>query len=174
MSSSPDHVDRLRAQWAREMPHIDTDHMAIFGRILRIGRLIDAPVSAVMAAHGIDRGEFDVLAALRRSGAPFILSPTQLYKSLMLSSGGVTHRLKRLQERDLITRLADPEDGRSQLVQLTKRGHATVEAALRDDSAFEAPIVQALGSEDFAELERLLRRLTHIAETTLGSPPRPA
>ena len=99
-----DDVDRIVEQWARERPDLLTDAMAVFGRIYRLARIVGDQQEVVYSAFGINRGEFDVLATLRRSGAPFQLSPKALSASLMLTSGGMTGRLDRLERRGLITR----------------------------------------------------------------------
>src|SRR5437899_5878438 len=92
-----DHIDRLRAQWALELPDIDTEGMAIIGRARRITLHLRPPIEAVFARHGLDAGEFDVLSTLRRAGPPYRLTPTELYRTLMISSGGLTDRLTRLE-----------------------------------------------------------------------------
>lgn len=99
-----DHVDRLRGQWARELPDIDTEPMGILGRASRLTNLFRPSLEATFARFGLDRGEFDVIATLRRSGPPCRLTPTQIYTSLMISSGGLTHRLDRLEKAGLIRR----------------------------------------------------------------------
>src|SRR5262245_39110731 len=99
-----DDVDRIVAQWAVERPELQTEAMAVFGRIYRIARNVGDRQEVVYARHGINRGEFDVLATLRRAGHPYALSPTALCESMMLTSGGMTGRLDRLQRRGLIER----------------------------------------------------------------------
>ena len=99
-----DHVDRLRAQWARELPDLDTEPMAILGRAYRLSNMMRGSIEATFAGFDLDRGEFDVIATLRRSGPPYRLMPTELYTSLMISSGGLTHRLDRLEKAGLIKR----------------------------------------------------------------------
>ena len=94
-----DHVDRLRRQWAHELPDLDTEPMAILGRAYRLSNLVRGSIEATFAGFGLDRGEFDVIATLRRSGPPYRLTPTELYTSLMITSGGLTHRLDRLERR---------------------------------------------------------------------------
>src|SRR5690606_15794958 len=114
-----DHVDRLRAQWARELPDLDTEPMGILGRASRLTNLHRISMEETFGRFGLDRGEFDVIATLRRSGPPYRLTPTQIYTSLMISSGGLTHRLDRLEKAGLIRREKSERDGRSMLVALT-------------------------------------------------------
>ncbi|TSD84855.1 MarR family transcriptional regulator [Mycobacterium sp. KBS0706] len=154
-----DHVDRLRRQWARELPDLDTEPMAVLGRAYRLSNLVRGDIEATFAGFGLDRGEFDVIGTLRRSGPPYRLTPTELYTALMMSSGGLTHRLDRLEKAGLIRREKSPQDGRSVLVGLTADGAARAEAAFRADMAQEAAVLQALDPEERAALAGLLRKL---------------
>jgi DNA-binding MarR family transcriptional regulator len=164
-----DHVDRLRAQWARELPDLDTAPMAVLGRIYRISNLVRPGIEATFAAFGLDRGEFDVISTLRRSGPPYRLTPTELYTSLMISSGGLTHRLGRLEKAGLVERLPSPSDGRSLIVGLTEKGKALSEQAFRTDMANEANVLSAMDADRREKLESLLRELhLAIADTTNG------
>lgn len=160
-----DHVDYLRGQWARELPDLDTEPMAILGRAFRLGNLVRPDIEATFAGFGLDRGEFDVLATLRRSGPPFRLTPTEIYTTLMLSSGGLTHRLDRLEKAGLVRREKSPRDGRSMLVTLTEAGIARCEAAFRTDMARESALLQALDADERASLAALLRKLILGIET---------
>lgn len=164
-----DHVDRLRAQWARELPDLDTAPMAVLGRIYRISNLVRPGIEATFATFGLDRGEFDVISTLRRSGPPYRLTPTELYTSLMISSGGLTHRLGRLEKAGLVERLPSPSDGRSLIVGLTEKGKALSEQAFRTDMANEANVLSAMDADRREKLESLLRELhLAIADTTNG------
>ncbi|NTW41930.1 MAG: MarR family transcriptional regulator, partial [Cellulomonadaceae bacterium] len=106
----PDGVDRIREQWAVERPELETEPMGIFGRVWRIARLAGEVMEDAYALHGITRADFDVLATLRRAGEPFTLSPSALTASLMLTSGGTTGRLDRLERAGLVRRAPDPDD----------------------------------------------------------------
>ncbi|HWT99257.1 MAG TPA: hypothetical protein VN229_16625, partial [Terriglobales bacterium] len=92
-----DQVDAFRGAWARELPDVDTEGMAIIGRARRLTLKLREGIEAIFAVYGIDAGEFDVLGTLLRSGAPYRLRPTELFRSLMVSSGGLTNRLARLE-----------------------------------------------------------------------------
>src|SRR5690606_36512490 len=142
-----DHVDRLRQQWARELPDLDTEPMAVLGRIYRISNLVRPSIEATFAGFDLDRGEFDVIGTLLRSGPPYRLTPTELYTSLMISSGGLTHRLIRLEKAGLIERLPSETDGRSTIVGLTEEGRKRAEAAFRDDMANEAALLAGLTAD---------------------------
>ena len=159
-----DHVDRLRSQWARELPEVDTGGMAIIGRARRITLALRPEIEAVFARHGLDTGTFDVLTTLRRSGPPYRLRPTELHSSLMVSSGGMTDRLDRLTEAGLVRRVADPEDGRSLLVELTERGRALSAQVFREDMALEREVLSALSAAERRQLGELLKRLALVVE----------
>lgn len=162
-----DHVDRLRRQWARELPDLDTGPMAILGRALRLTNMVRPSIEATFAGHGLDRGEFDVIATLRRSGPPYMLTPTAMYTALMISSGGLTHRLDRLEKAGLIRREKSPEDGRSMLVALTASGVALAEKAFRADMASEARFLDSLSPREREALAGLLRKLVGGIESAL-------
>lgn len=154
-----DHVDRLRSQWERELPDIDTEPMGILGRASRLTNLFRPSMEATFARFGLDRGEFDVIATLRRSGPPYRQTPTQIYTSLMISSGGLTHRLDRLEKAGLIQREKSQQDGRSMLVALTDAGIARVEEACRAHVANGFAFLEALDAEERSALADLLRKL---------------
>jgi DNA-binding MarR family transcriptional regulator len=158
-STAGDHVDRLRNQWARELPDVDTEPMGILGRASRLTNLFRPSLEATFARFGLDRGEFDVIATLRRSGPPYRLTPTQIYTSLMISSGGLTHRLDRLEKSGLIRREKSQEDGRSLLVALTEAGITRVEEACRAHVANGAGFLDVLDAEERRLLADLLRKL---------------
>ena len=154
-----DHVDRLRQQWAKELPDLDTEPMAILGRAFRLSNLVRPSIEATFAGYGLDRGEFDVIATLRRSGPPYRLTPTEMYSLLMISSGGLTHRLVRLEKAGLIRREPSPEDGRSMLVALTDAGFALAEKAFRKDMASELAFLEPLSPTEREALAGLLKKL---------------
>lgn len=154
-----DSVDRFREQWRHELPGLDTSPMETIGRINRFARRAHDPIAAVFAAFGIDRGEFDVISTLRRSGPPYRMTPTELRAQLMLTSGGVTHRLKRLEDQDLIAREPSSRDGRVLAATLTDRGHALVEASFREDMKREQALLSPLDTQERRQLARLMRKL---------------
>jgi DNA-binding MarR family transcriptional regulator len=163
-----DHVDRLRGQWARELPDLNTEPMAILGRAMRVTNMVRPSIEATFAGFDLDRGEFDVIGTLRRSGPPYRLTPTDMYTSLMISSGGLTHRLDRLEKAGLIRREKSPHDGRSMLVALTDKGIALSEEAFRADMASELRFLDALDSGERELLAGLLRKLVLGIERSLS------
>jgi DNA-binding MarR family transcriptional regulator len=154
-----DHVQHVLEQWKREAPELDRSPMGVVGRISRLAQLLQAELEPVVAAHGLNGGEFDVLATLRRAGRPYRLTPTELSSALMVTSGGMTKRLNSLEDRGLIRREPDPADRRSTAVALTPEGKRLVEAAVADHVENERRLLGELTSKDRAELARLLERL---------------
>ncbi len=153
-----DHIDRLRRQWARELSDVDTEGMAVIGRARWITLRLRPEIETVFARHELDAGEFDVLSTLRRAGAPYRLTPTELYRTLMISSGGLTDRLARLEKAGLIRRLPASTDKRSMLVELTKAGREKAETVFREDMAVEKKLLAGLSKTERKQLAELLRK----------------
>jgi DNA-binding MarR family transcriptional regulator len=153
----PDGVDKIIEQWRTERPDLDTGPMAIFGRIFRLARNGGDATEHAYAAYGIGRAEFDVLATLRRSGAPFTLSPGALAASMMLSSGGTTARLDRLEKAGLVYRSPDPNDRRGVLVHLTSRGKEVIDHAVGAGLAEQRRLLAHLSAAERDQLDTLLR-----------------
>ncbi len=154
-----DDVDGIVEQWRRERPGMRPEPMAVFGRIYRIARLVGDEQERTYARWSISRGEFDVLAALRRAGTPYTLAPKALAASLMLTSGGVTGRLDRLERAGLVRRSPDPADRRGLQVTLTEAGRALVEEAAEAGLAVQRRLLDTLPPEDQERLGDLLRTL---------------
>src|SRR5436305_4728520 len=159
VAEAGDHVDRAIAQWSREMPGLEIKGADVLNRARRLVLESRPRIEANFKRHGLDSGEFDVLATLRRSGEPYALRPTELYQSLMISSGGLTARLDRLEAAGLIRRRAAEDDARSVRVALTPAGRRKIEAAFRADMELENKMVSGLHESERAELVRLLRKL---------------
>lgn len=158
----PDPVEVRRAQWRQALPDVDTTGMAILGRARLATLLARGPIERVFADHGLDAGEFDVLATLLRAGDPWRLRPTELYQSLMISSGGLTDRLGRLEKDGLVARCRSEHDGRSLLVELTPAGRTVAEKAFRSDMAVEARLLARLSPLERDRLATLLQRLLEV------------
>jgi DNA-binding MarR family transcriptional regulator len=152
-----DGVDRIIAQWARERPDLDTTAMAVFGRIFRLSRMAGDHAERAYADYGIGRAEFDVLATLRRSGAPFQLSPGALAESMMLSSGGTTARLDRLEKAGLVERIPSATDRRSVLVRLTERGREIIDDAVAAGLEEQRRLLSHMAPAKVRQLSDLLR-----------------
>jgi DNA-binding MarR family transcriptional regulator len=159
-----DAVDKITAQWHQERPDLDTEPMAVFGRIYRLARAMGDRVEQVYARFGIGRGEFDVLAALRRSGEPFSLSPTTLAESLMLTTGGMTGRLDKLQRAGLVDRCPDPADRRALKACLTDKGRGVVDEAVAAGLEVQSEALGQLPPADRSVLADQLRALLSALE----------
>lgn len=155
----PDHVDHVVDQWARERPDLDASPIRIIGRISRMSRAIDHRLKTVFNAHGLEAWEYDLLAALRRSGPPYELTAGEILTALMITSGAVTNRIDRLEQRGLVRRRKAPEDKRVVRVQLTAAGRALMDQALPDHLDNEASILAPLTPTETRQLERLLRKV---------------
>lgn len=160
-----DAVDTIMAQWRRERPDLDLAPMGIIGRLARCSALMQRELDTAFNAFGIGRGEFDVLATLRRAGAPYCLSPTALFSSLMVTSGTMTHRMQGLEARAWIERLPDPKDARSKLVKLTSEGLALINRAVEAHLENERRILAPLDAETLAKLDAQLAQLLAVLES---------
>jgi DNA-binding MarR family transcriptional regulator len=154
-----DEVDAIVAAWRRERPDLDVGPLEVLSRVSRLARHLDRDRAAAFAHHNLETWEFDVLAALRRSGPPYQLSPSLLMGQTMVASGTMTNRIDRLEERSLVTRTPDPADGRGVMVRLTPQGRALVDTALADLLERERVLLAVLDPVRRRELAGLLRRL---------------
>lgn len=158
MEREPDHVGRIMAQWARERPDLDVSPMGIIGRLHRLAAQLTEELVAVYGKFGLGEGEFDVLATLRRGGAPYELTPGDLSASTMVSSGAITKRVDRCVEQGWVTRRVSDQDARGRVVALTTKGRDVIDRAFDAHMANEHRLVSSLN-----ELER--SRLAHLLET---------
>ena len=155
-----DRADLAAAQWARERPDLRTLPMTLFGRLNEAAeRVMREHINPLFAGAGLQAGEFDVLATLRRSGVPYQLSPTRLYEATMISSGGMTDRLDRLERAGLVVRRPDPRDRRGKLIVLTDRGKRLVDETLARHVANEERLLLSLTRAEQETLSALLGKL---------------
>lgn len=154
-----DHSEEVVTQWRRQRPDLDPTPMATFTRLWRAARVADAKLLEVFARHGLEAGWFDVLATLRRAGAPYRLSAGTLARGLVMSTGGMTKRLDRLVAAGLVERTPDPDDRRGVLVSLTDRGRKVVDKAVEDHLANEARLLEALSDREVKALNGALAKL---------------
>lgn len=155
-------------QWRRERPDIDPFPMEVLGRLAELAQVVSRDrLNPVFADFGLQTGEFDVLATLRRSGPPYELTPTALYEATMISSGGMTARIDRLEKAGLIARRRHPTDRRGTLVVLTDKGRSLIDDALQLHLQNERAILANLSEAEQVELNRLLAKLlAGLARTT--------
>ncbi|MFE0100335.1 MarR family winged helix-turn-helix transcriptional regulator [Streptomyces sp. NPDC059009] len=156
-----DAVDAIIEQWATVRPDLETTPMEVFGRVYRTSHAMAEHVERAYRQVGTSRGEFDVLATLRRSGEPYTLSPRRLATTLMLTTGGMTGRLDKLERAGLLRRSPDPHDRRGLQVTLTEEGLALVDRAVVAGLAAQRKALEAAGLEEreAAQLADLLRKL---------------
>lgn len=160
-ASAPDEdvVDQLLRDWRRERPDLDIAAMAVVGRLLHVGALVQTRAGQRLREYGISYTELDVLATLRRSGAPYRLSPTALRKSVLLTSGAMTACLNRLEQRALIVRSPDGADRRSLMATLTADGVQLIDEAIAAHFAEADRMIVGLEPAERTELARLLRKV---------------
>jgi len=154
-----DEVDELVQAWARERSDLDLAPVEVFSRIYRLSRHLDLARKEAFSEHDIESWEFDVLAALRRAGAPYELSPGRLLKQTLVTSGTMTNRVDRLAARGLVERQPDPDDRRGVIVRLTIEGKATVDAAFEALVERERALLNDLPARERKQLAALLRTL---------------
>ncbi|MFE5853773.1 MarR family winged helix-turn-helix transcriptional regulator [Streptomyces sp. NPDC056500] len=163
--NAADAVDAITEQWAEVRPDLDTAPMAVYGRIYRIARAMGDLIEKEYARFGVSRGEFDVLATLRRAGEPYTLSPRELSATLMLTTGGMTGRLDRLERAGLLTRNPCPDDRRALRVTLTDRGLELADQAVTAGLARQHEMCgAALDPAEADQLAALLRKLLSVHE----------
>lgn len=155
----PDPVDEILAQWKRERPDLDVSPMGVIGRIGRLAKHLERAIQETFSEFDLTVGEFDVLAALRRSGQPHQLTPTALFNTLMVSSGTMTHRIDRLEQSGLVRRIPDPSDRRGTLIELADLGFSLIEKAVEAHVANEHRILSSLEASERKSLAQLLRKL---------------
>ncbi|MBM2291804.1 MarR family transcriptional regulator [Sulfitobacter pseudonitzschiae] len=153
-----DHVDRVLEQWRTERPDLEVVPMGVLGRLKRLHDRVSAQLEKVYAANGLTAASFDVLATLRRSGAPYALSPSELIAWTMVTSGTMTNRLDRLAAAGLVERKPNPEDGRGSVVALTPQGFALIDRVVTAHVANQHRVLSALSAQDRAALDGLLRQ----------------
>ncbi|MBB1627376.1 MarR family winged helix-turn-helix transcriptional regulator [Achromobacter sp. UMC71] len=155
-----DRADRAVAQWNRERPDLDVSTMRVLGRLAECALVISRDrINPLFARFGLQPGEFDVLATLRRSGKPYALTPTALYEDAMISSGSMTNRIDRLEAAGLVKRAANPSDGRATLVMLTRQGLKLIDEAVQAHVRNQAEVLAALDAKEQAQLSGLLAKL---------------
>ena len=152
-----DLIDRMNERWKAVRPDLEPEPLEVVGRVIVLAQHLERSVNEALAVHGLTLGQFDILATLRRQ-SDGRLTPTQLLRSVMLSSGGMTNRLDRLEEAGWIRREADPEDRRGVVVALTAAGRRLIDAATETRVAEAKRSLPPLTVEEAGELKQLLRK----------------
>lgn len=174
LNATPGEDDRVGAgmqRWRREFPDIDCSGKAVVGRMLFLSEVFLAAINDTLERHGMKYPAFAVLATLRVQGAPYRMSPKALLDTLILTSGGLSNILRRLEESGSIRRMADSSDGRGVIVELTESGRALVEPAMRDHAATERKLVAALSRGAQADIADSLAGLMAPLKARRGPTP---
>ncbi len=158
-SAERDAVDAIVEQWHRERPDLDPSAKHVTGRIIRLAGHFHTAYGERFAPLGITDGDFGILASLRRAGTPFELTPTELTRAQMMTSGGMTAAVDRLERKGFVNRTPNPADRRGSLVGLTDEGRAVIDEAMVVHADAEQALVAGLDDDERATLERLLRKL---------------
>lgn len=155
-----DHVSKLLEQWRRVRPDLEVGPMGVVGRLSRLARDAEHKLDQNFARFGLDTVSFDLMAALRRQGDPYTLSPKALQLEMMISSGSTTYRIDRLEQRGLVVRGPDPDDRRGVQVRLTPAGLKLIDESVTSHVQLEAGYLEVLSKEQQHQLEGLLTRLS--------------
>ena len=155
--STSDEVDRIVDAWQQERPDLDVAPLQVLSRVSRLARHLDIARREAFAVNDLEPGEFDVLAALRRTGKPYALTPSALISQNLVTSGTMTNRIDRLESKNLVARMPDPTDGRGVLVQLTQAGKTAVDRALDELLTREKSLLATISKADREKLASVLR-----------------
>ncbi len=153
-----DAIDRALCQWDSEIPQLETDSMALLGRFLRVYKHLESGLTALHKSFGLTPGEFDVLASLRRSGAPFQLTPSALLNALMVTSGAMTNRIDRLEHKTLIARRHSESDRRSVEVALTEQGLELINTLIYRHVELQKQLTNTLSAQELHMLNQLMKK----------------
>ena len=163
--SAPDAVDAIVAQWREQRPDLDPSAKEITGRVIRLASIFQQAFADAFAPLDLNESDYGILAPLRRAGEPFELSPTELARQRMMTSGGMTAALDRLERKGLLARTPNPADRRGSLVRLTVAGHEVMDRAMELHVAAEHDLVAALGQRERSQLRDLLATLLRAVDT---------
>ncbi|MFJ6621994.1 MarR family winged helix-turn-helix transcriptional regulator [Kitasatospora sp. NPDC091335] len=157
----PDHVAQIQAGWRRERPDLDVSPLAVIGRLHRLAARLTAELTLVYQRYGLSEGEFDVLAALRRAGAPYERAPGELAAHTMVTTGAMTKRIDRLERAGLVTRRPAVDDRRGRVVALTDAGRRLFDEAFTAHIRNEHRLLAHLAPEEAGALRTLLTAWQH-------------
>ncbi|WP_058913367.1 MarR family winged helix-turn-helix transcriptional regulator [Entomohabitans teleogrylli] len=165
--SGNDFVDTLIQEWLDAVPALDLSGLPVIARIVRMSHYIAQFVDANFARYNLNVGEFEVLAALARN-PDRQLSPKELQKKILISSGGLSNRINRLEEKKYIVRIPDPSDRRGVIVRITPEGRKLTLEAVVTHVAIEKALIQGLEAEDREQLAGLLKKLIKSQKSELN------
>lgn len=157
-TAGDDALDRLLTAWRETRPELDPTALGVVGRVIVLAQHLEASVEAALERHHLSLGQFDILGTLRRHGPRGGLTPSQLLGSVMLSSGGMTARLDKLEEAGLILRTPDAADRRMVVIELTPKGKRVIDAATATRFAEAEQSMPPLSPAERETLARLLRK----------------
>ncbi|WP_328841142.1 MarR family transcriptional regulator [Streptomyces europaeiscabiei] len=152
----PDRVARIQADWRRERPDLDVTPQGVIGRLHRLADRLTEELCLVYGRYGLSEGEFDVLATLRRAGAPFERAPGELAAHTMVTTGAMTKRIDRLERAGLVTRRRAEDDQRGRIVALTRPGRELIDEAFTEHMRNERRLLDLLTSAEAGSLETVL------------------
>lgn len=167
-SVPPDEVDGIVAEWKAERPDVDASSIGVFGRISRLLLTQRAATAHLHREHGLSVAAFDVLASLRRGGAPYRKTVGELAASSLLTSSAVTLRLDNLERDGLVQRVRTNDDRRQVYAELTDEGFRRIDAIFEEHIALERSLMHLLDEQEQAHLARLLRKLSHSVRTEVA------
>jgi DNA-binding MarR family transcriptional regulator len=153
-----DRVARIQAEWSRERPDVDVAPQGVIGRLHRLAGFLTEELLVVYRRHGLGEGDFDVLATLRRAGAPYERAAGELANFTMVTTGAMTKRIDRLEGAGLVTRRASHQDGRGRVITLTERGREVIDAAFTEHMRNERRLLDQLTAQEAAQMEKLLTK----------------
>ncbi|MEE4255357.1 MAG: MarR family transcriptional regulator [Desulfuromusa sp.] len=165
-----DKVDKILLQWNKERPDLDVGPMGVIGRVKRLYQSLTSEMDKTFSAHGLNHAKFDVLATLRRSGAPYRLSPNDLLALTMVTSGTMTNRIDQLVKAGLVERIPNPDDGRSFLIALTNKGFTVIDKAVDDHVKTQARLTTGLSLEEIEAFNDLLKKFLKTLESSAADP----
>lgn len=160
-----DQVDRILAQWNRERPDLDVGPMGLLGRLKRVHDHVSRELAKVYATNGLNAASFDVLATLRRSGAPYALSPSELIQWTMVTSGTMTNRIDRLVEVGLVERRPNPADGRGFVIGLTGQGMKLIDRVIAEHVTNQHRLIDELPADILPLVDKSLREWILVCES---------
>jgi DNA-binding MarR family transcriptional regulator len=160
-----DSIDVLVAEWRHERPDLDPSPVAILGRLHRISARLQRRIEAWLIPLDLTWESFSLILTLRRSGAPFALRPTDLYRESLLTSGAITNRIDRVERQGLVRRRQDPNDGRAMVVQLTAAGRRLADKAAAIHFRALAETFSGLSKRECAQLNASLSKLMSVVES---------